>query len=485
MRYVAQRVGDHVRRGAGQPGLDQHHVRRAERSAQARGRRTAAPCWRRARSRRAPRSRRGRRRAPDRARPPWRRRRGVRRGSRRPVNGRARWSGRPPARSAARRRRRCARSDGVDLGRRRRGVDVHARAGCPAARRRRAPGGCGRPRRCRTSHPSPTRTPPTSWWPKPSLTCSKARSTRNEPNVCTIGRIPVSARPAPTLTSSCSRMPTLITRSGWRASTSPKNWPEISAYTSATDGSVSTRSAAVRANWMRGFIASPPRRRRRRWAGRPDGATGPSRGRRGRARRRRRCASPRPANRSAIRPGTAYDDDRLSTTTTVSASSDERGGQLERLVVAALVELRVADEYDDPGADALGAQAERRADRQRETVTERAGGDLHAGHQVAVGVEAERRVERCPVGQPRLREEARGRRAPRSRPSARAPWTGRTGRGAGRRSSRARRRAPARRAPGSRRGSRWPRTSASRRRSSGSSGGESRSCLRWSNLKLS
>ena len=35
--------------------------------------------------------------------------------------------------------------------------------------------------------------------------------------MCTIGRMPVSARPAPTLTSSCSRMPTLTTRSGWRA----------------------------------------------------------------------------------------------------------------------------------------------------------------------------------------------------------------------------------------------------------------------------
>nr|WP_246354903.1 hypothetical protein [Nocardioides ungokensis] len=47
--------------------------------------------------------------------------------------------------------------------------------------------------------------------------------------MCTIGRIPVSAIPAPTLTSSCSRMPTLTTRSGCRRSTSPKNWPEISA----------------------------------------------------------------------------------------------------------------------------------------------------------------------------------------------------------------------------------------------------------------
>jgi len=77
--------------------------------------------------------------------------------------------------------------------------------------------------------PEPTSTPPTSWWSKPSFTCSKARSTRNEPNVCTIGRIPVNASPAPTLTSSCSRMPTLTTRSGCRRSTSPKYWPLISA----------------------------------------------------------------------------------------------------------------------------------------------------------------------------------------------------------------------------------------------------------------
>ena len=80
-----------------------------------------------------------------------------------------------------------------------------------------------------TEPPDPTSTPPTSWWSKPSLTCSKARSTRKDEKVCTIGRIPARASPAPTSTSSCSRMPTLTTRSGWRRSTAPKNCPEISA----------------------------------------------------------------------------------------------------------------------------------------------------------------------------------------------------------------------------------------------------------------
>ena len=68
----------------------------------------------------------------------------------------------------------------------------------------------------------------------------------------------------------------------------------------------------------------------------------------------------------------------------------ERRRELERLVVGALVELRVADQDHHPRADALRAQAERRTDGQGQPVPERARRDLHAGHEVAVGVVAER-----------------------------------------------------------------------------------------------
>ena len=75
-------------------------------------------------------------------------------------------------------------------------------------------------------------------------------------------------------------------------------------------------------------------------------------------------------------------------------------------MVGALVELRVADEHDHARVDALRTQAERRADGERQPVPQRAGRDLDAGHEVAVGVVAERRVERRPRLQPRLGEEA-------------------------------------------------------------------------------
>ena len=190
-----QRVGDDARRGAGQPGLDEHDVGRRSAPRGASPRRRAGRVRRRARSRRGPRSRRAPRRAPARARPRWRPPRAVRRG--RPGAGRTtrRWSARRPARSASPSPATAAPQHLVDLVRRAGRVDHDRRGGCRAAPRRPGPGGCGPTATASNEPPPPTSTPPTSWWPKPSLTCSKARSTRNEPNVCTTGRIPVSASP--------------------------------------------------------------------------------------------------------------------------------------------------------------------------------------------------------------------------------------------------------------------------------------------------
>ena len=66
----------------------------------------------------------------------------------------------------------------------------------------------------------------------------------------------------------------------------------------------------------------------------------------------------------------------------------ECGGELQCLVVRALVELGVTDEHHHAGADPLRPQTERRADAERQPVPERPAGDLDARHQVAVGVVA-------------------------------------------------------------------------------------------------
>ena len=124
---------------------------------------------------------------------------------------------------------------------------------------------------------------------------------------------------------------------------------------------------------------------------------------------------------------------------------------------------------------ALGPQAERGADGQRQPVPERARPDLHAGHERPVRVVAEQRV-----GPGRSRraqssvEEARARRAPRSTPSGRGPWRAGTGRGPGRRGGRVDAEHAVVEHPAARRvwRSRWRR--ASRRRSSAPSAGRVR-----------
>jgi hypothetical protein len=64
-------------------------------------------------------------------------------------------------------------------------------------------------------------------------------------NVCAIGRSPASASPPVTPMSSCSRMPTLITRPGWRAEAGANCAAVMSASTTAIRGSLSSRSVAV------------------------------------------------------------------------------------------------------------------------------------------------------------------------------------------------------------------------------------------------
>ena len=98
-------------------------------------------------------------------------------------------------------------------------------------------------------------------------------------------------------------------------------------------------------------------------------------------------ASPRSRSAAAIRPGTAYDRRAVVDHHDGERVQAERGGQLDGLVVAALVELRVADQHDDPGRRSLGAQAERRyPTAERQPVTERAGLEIsHPGTRLRSG----------------------------------------------------------------------------------------------------
>ena len=131
--------------------------------------------------------------------------------------------------------------------------------------------------------------------------------------------------------------------------------------------------------------------------------------------------SPRPANRAAMPPGQPCVADALSTTITVRASSPTRPANAIASWFDALVELAVADQAEDarPGT-ALGAQAERHADGQRQAVAERAGGDLDARHQVAGrgGGRAASRTRRSRPATPRGRTRGREHRVVRLRPVA-------------------------------------------------------------------
>ncbi len=281
------------------------------------------------------------------------------------------------------------------------------------SRRLVGPAGVGRVERTAP----PTSTPPTPWCGKPSLTCSKARSTRNVPKVCTIGRIPVSARPAPTFTSSCSRMPTLTTRSGWlpdRLAEEPgrdlgedQHGREV--LLEQVGGRCARTACADRGSGRRcscrQLLVGRARSPRRRGGRRRRDRTGPSPAACGSRPSTVVTCQPSVAKRAAIRPGTAYDDERLSTTTTVrasrpSAAASSSASWLEPSSSSASPTSTTTRELS-PWARRPSAVPT----RQRQAVSEGAARDLHAGHQVAVGVVAERGVERRPGRQPRLREE--------------------------------------------------------------------------------
>ncbi len=68
-------------------------------------------------------------------------------------------------------------------------------------------------------------------------------------------------------------------------------------------------------------------------------------------------------------------------------------GEGDGLMVGALVQLAVADQDEDPRAEAAAAQAERSAHGQRQAVPERAAGNLRPRHEGPVRMLAERRAE--------------------------------------------------------------------------------------------
>ena len=117
----------------------------------------------------------------------------------------------------------------------------------------------------------------------------------------------------------------------------------------------------------------------------------------------RSAVQPSSRNLASIPPGQPWVAVELSTSDHRQAFQPDAAGVLDRLPVAALVQLAVADQAVDAPA------AERGADGDRQAVAERAARDLDARNARAVGVVAERRVERAEVVQPLLGEVALGR----------------------------------------------------------------------------
>ena len=215
----------------------------------------------------------------------------------------------------------------------------------------------------------------------------EGRSTRKVAIECTIGRSPVSARPPATPIISCSRMPTLMTRSGCAVAAGSNESAEMSASTRATRGSSSSSRVAVSMNRSR-MLRSPSVRRwrRPRTAGPGCGAVNASSIASWSRPSTAAVAQPLTAKREAMPPGQPCVADALSTTTTCRLSQADGAGVRDRLVVAALVEFGVAEQHADTRpVSALGAQPERDADAEAEAVAERAAGDLHARQQRAVG----------------------------------------------------------------------------------------------------
>ena len=288
-------------------------------------------------------------------------------------------------------------------------VDRPARAARAAARRPRAPGGCGRTGAPSYDAPMLTRTAPTPWCPRSSLTCSNGRSTRKGAYEWTTGRSPSSASPAgdadhQLLADADVEEPSGAARSSPRAR--------------------SRRARPRRAGRRR---AAPPRPRRsaRAWSVirrtsatttcgcRPSGA--PRRTPRSSASWSRPSTADRaPAlEREAPldAPGQPCVDESLSITTTVSRPSPSRPASC---IASKLVPSSSSASPTRQTTRGRLRPASRRApsddaDGERQAVAERPAGDLDARDERPVGVVAERRVEAAEAGERLDRNEALGR----------------------------------------------------------------------------
>src|SRR5215469_15449638 len=231
---------------------------------------------------------------------------------------------------------------------------------------------------------------------------------RKEGKVWAIGRSPASASPPATPISSCSRMPTLITRPGWRAAARP-NWSALmSASTTARRGSWSSNSVAVamkrsRIVSMAAFsLTRAGLGAAEHWVlGFHDGDDGvrPPLVRRGEGGLERVVVA---AVHDQDRPSLALEPGRDATGPAVcrggivddhgvQAVQADRAGERDGLVVGAFVEFGVADEgkHARP-VESARPQAERRADGKTQTVAQRAAADLNARQQDPVGMVAQR-----------------------------------------------------------------------------------------------
>ena len=270
------------------------------------------------------------------------------------------------------------------------------------------------------------------------MICSYARSTRNGAYECTIGRSPVSASPPATPTISCSRMPTLSTRSGWRRA--------AGANGVGRDVGQHERGARVLVEQRggRGDERVPHRSASLRFDGgdddvRPAGAVPAVSAafdrRRGRGRPRWR----RPAvtvNRAAMPPGQPWVADWLSITIAVRRSRPVAPAYAMASWLEPSSSSASPSSTYDPGRGRPWARRPSAMPTARpQPVAERAGADLDAGHQQPVGVVAERAVRRRRGRRATRRGRSPWRPAPRSRRPARGPWRAGTGPGPGRRRS--------------------------------------------------
>src|SRR3954447_11709584 len=99
------------------------------------------------------------------------------------------------------------------------------------------------------------------------------------------------------------------------------------------------------------------------------------------------------ANRRPIPPRQPWLDDRLSITTAVRLASPMLPASTTASELLPLVVLGIPDQAVDPAGQLLGAQPEGDPDRGRQSVAERAAGELHPGDQGVIGMVTEGGVE--------------------------------------------------------------------------------------------